>query len=118
MSCLTCEIVSKHQHSFPKGGGRAEGRGKRVVLHRKVVGLVGFHGQSKCSYCSTACRTDRRFQLDDLDISGKTCVLLAHVTGWERRDLHDLATVFQGLDLCSVYTDPAQHIITTERGSI
>ena len=40
---------------------------------------------------------------------------VAHVTGWEPYDLQDLATCFQGW-ICTLYTDPAQHIIAADTG--
>ena len=41
---------------------------------------------------------------------------LAHTIGWEPYDLHDL-TKGSGLDLCYLYTDPAQRFITADTGS-
>ena len=40
---------------------------------------------------------------------------LGHVTGLELYDLHDLAHS-SGLDLCSIDTDPTQHILPTDTG--
>ena len=43
----------------------------------------------------------------------------AHVSGWEQHDLHDLPTVMlPGLGLYSIYSDPAQHVITVDTGSM
>ena len=41
---------------------------------------------------------------------------VAHVTGWEPYDLHDLWQFFPGLDLFSPGTDPAQHLRTSDTG--
>ena len=45
---------------------------------------------------------------------------LAHVTGWEPYDLHDLAFFFchvQVLDPCSTSADPERYLVTTAIGS-
>lgn len=64
-------------------------------------------------------RTDHLlFQLDDLDSSRKICTIWFYFAGWE---LHDLATVtvstVSGLDLYSLYLDPARHLIPANAGS-
>ena len=62
-------------------------------------------------------RTDYRSSLDDLDISGRSVWSIAHVTGWEPHELHDLAHASGVVSVLYTYTDPAQHLTTAAIGS-
>ena len=63
-------------------------------------------------------RTDHRFPLDYLNISGEDLYGIAHVTGWEPYDLYDLANISR-VEVCTLLlrTDHAHYIITPGTGS-
>ena len=78
-----------------------------MLLYCSTEGL----GHETERYSFTA-RTDDISPLDDLDASRENLydLLVAHVTGWDPRDLHDLAHVFM-VQICTLtYTFPAQHL--------